>query len=57
MNYVVKKKPEFLKVYLDLICNFFEDIEQIKEFILEKSMNCIKDLVTYLNILGDILMY
>lgn len=57
LNYVIKKKPEFIKKYLDFITEFFEDIEQIKEFILEKSMNCIKDLFSFFNIIADILIY
>lgn len=52
---VVKRNPEFAPNFLDSVKIFIDQKEEMKDVIFEKTMSCIKDLVTYFGFLQDLL--
>jgi hypothetical protein len=54
---IIKKRPEFTPNFLDTVINFLGHQNEIKMLLFEKSMSCIKDLVTYFGFLQEILPF
>lgn len=48
---VAKRKPDFVPKFLEIIVKVVNSTDNIKKVILEKSMTCIKDLVTFFGFL------